>query len=114
MINPAKYNIKAYQGATYDVTITWSIDGTPVDLTSYTAAMQVRQRPDSASPVLNLSTDSEITLGGTAGTININVPADTMGSAVAGGYLYDLELDSGSEVTRLLQGQFLIEAGVTR
>jgi molybdopterin-binding protein len=94
--------------------MTWAIGGTAVNLTNYTAAMQVRENPQSTAVVLNLSTGSGITLGGTAGTIAVNVPANTMGSVVAGNYVYDLELDSGSEVTRLIQGLFAIQAEVTR
>jgi hypothetical protein len=114
MISPATYNITAYQGATYKLNMTWAIGGTAVNLTNYTAAMQVRENPQSTAVVLNLSTGSGITLGGTAGTIAVNVPANTMGSVVAGNYVYDLELDSGSEVTRLVQGLFAIQAEVTR
>jgi hypothetical protein len=114
MISPATYNITAYQGATYKLNMTWAIGGTAVNLTNYTAAMQVRENPQSTAVVLNLSTGSGITLGGTAGTIAVNVPANTMGSVVAGNYVYDLELDSGSEVTRLIQGLFAIQAEVTR
>jgi molybdopterin-binding protein len=114
MISPATYNITAYQGATYKLNMTWAIGGTAVNLTNYTAAMQVRENPQSTAVMLNLSTGSGITLGGTAGTIAVNVPANTMGSVVAGNYVYDLELNSGSEVTRLIQGLFAIQAEVTR
>jgi hypothetical protein len=37
-----------------------------------------------------------------------------MGSVTAGQYVYDLELNSGSQVTRLVQGIFTVEAEVTR
>jgi hypothetical protein len=37
-----------------------------------------------------------------------------MGAATAGQYVYDLELNSGSAVTRLIQGTFQIQAEVTR
>ena len=114
MINPGTYNVTAYQGATFKLNMTWSIGGTAVDLTNYTAAMQVRETPSATATVLNLTSGSGITLGGTAGTIAVNVSAATMGSATPGNYIYDLELDSGQEVTRLLQGKFAIEAGVTR
>ena len=114
MINPALYNIKAYQGATYDLNLTWAIGGTAVDLTNYTAAMQVKENTRSTASVLDLSSGSGITLGGTAGTIAINVSASTMGSAIAGNYVYDLELNSGGQVTRLLQGAFAISAEVTK
>jgi len=114
MINPARYNITAYQGATYDLNLTWAIGGTAVNLTNYTAAMQVRINPGDTNTILSLTNGSGITLGGTVGTIAVNVPSNTMGSATAGNYVYDLELNSGSEVTRLLQGSFAIQAEVTR
>jgi Ethanolamine utilization protein EutJ (predicted chaperonin) len=114
MINPATYNIKAYQGATYSLSMTWAIGGTPVNLTNYTAAMQVRENPNATATVLSLTDGSGITLGGTAGTIGISVSATTMGSAIPGNYVYDLELNSGAEVTRLIQGSFAIQAEVTR
>lgn len=114
MISPGNYNITAYQGATFDLSATWSIGGTPVDLTSYTAAMQVRESFDSNSTIFSISTGSGITLGGTAGTIDLLVSADTMGSADPGAYTYDLELNSGSSIIRLLRGSFIIEGEVTR
>jgi hypothetical protein len=114
MINPATYNITAYQGATYDLSLTWAIGGTAVNLTSYTAAMQVRENASSTSTILSLTNGSGITLGGTAGTIAVAVSASTMGSAIPGNYVYDLELNSGSQVTRLIQGGFAIQAEVTK
>ncbi len=114
MISPAQYNITAYQGATYDLNLTYSIGGTAVNLTEYTAALQVRENPRSSTTILSLATGSGITLGGTAGTIDVTASASTMGSATPGNYVYDLELSSGSQVTRLIQGNFAIQAEVTR
>ena len=114
MISPATYNITAYQGATYNLNMTWSIGGTAVNLTNYTAAMQVRENAQATATVLSFTNGSGITLGGTAGTIEVNATAATMGSATPGNYVYDLELNSGSEVTRLIQGTFSIQAEVTR
>jgi hypothetical protein len=114
MINPATYNITAYQGATYDLNMTWKIAGTAVNLTGYTAAMQVRENADASATILSLTNGSGITLGGTAGTIAVAVSANTMGSAIAGNYVYDLELNSGGQVTRLIQGSFAIQAEVTK
>lgn len=114
MINPGTYNITAYQGATYKLEMLWSIGGTAVNLTNYTAEMQVRESVASSSAVLSLSTDSEIALGGTAGTIDITVDAEDMEAAPAGTFIYDLELNSGGEVTRLIQGNFVIQPEVTR
>lgn len=114
MINPGTYNITAYQGATYKLSLSWTIDDTPVDLTNYSAAMQVRESVSSDEPLLDLSSGNGITLGGTAGTIDIEVDADVMEATPAGRHVYDLELDSGGEVTRLIQGAFTVQAEVTR
>jgi len=114
MISPATYNITAYQGATYDLNLTWAIGGTPVNLTGYTAAMQVRENAGSIATILSFASGTGITLGGTAGTIAVTASASTMGSATPGDYVYDLELNSGSQVTRLIQGAFSIQAEVTK
>ena len=114
MQNPATYNITAYQGATFKLNMTYKIDNTAVNLTGYTAAMQVRETPSAPEAIISITSGTGITLGGTAGTVEINIPASTMGSANAGNYQYDLELNSGGEIVRLLQGKFQIVAEVTR
>jgi hypothetical protein len=114
MIEPAVYNIEAYQGATYTLNMTYKIDDVVVDLTGYTAAMQVRVTPSSTTAVLNLESGVEITLGGTAGTIAVEVSATVMAAVVAGAYQYDFDLSSGGQVTRLIRGRFTVEAEVTR
>lgn len=114
MISPGTYNITAFQGATFNYVATWSIGGTAVDLTNYSAAMQVRTSYNATSTLFSLTNGSGITLGGTAGTITVEIGANAMGAATSGEYVYDLELDSGSEVTRLLQGTFQIKPEVTR
>lgn len=114
MIKPGKYNITAYQGATYDLNLTWTIGGTAVNLTNYSAAMQVRTSTDSTATVFSLTNGTGITLGGTAGTIDVTIGATAMASAAPGQYVYDLELNSGGTITRLIQGTFQVQAEVTR
>ena len=114
MIEPATYNIEAYQGATYTLNMTYKVDNAVVDLTNYTSAMQVRDTPQSAQTILSLTTGAEIVLGGVLGTIAVTVPAVDMAAVVAGNYQYDLELSSGGEVTRLIRGKFTVIPEVTR
>ena len=112
-----KYNIIADQGATFTRQLTWKdTDGDPVDLTGYTARMQLRSQIDaSGAAVLELTTENNrIVLGGTAGSINLSVAATAMAEISAATYVYDLELVSGSVVTRLVQGTFEIRGEVTR
>lgn len=118
MAAPAgNYNIITDQGATFSRTLTWTDSaGTAVNLTGYTARMQVRTDYETTgTPVLSLTTENgKIVLGGSAGTIALGVPASDMASVVAGSYVYDLELVSGVVVVRLVQGTFTVRAEVTR
>lgn len=44
-----KHNFICEMGATFSRTVTWTdADGTPINLTDYTARMQVRQAPGAA------------------------------------------------------------------
>jgi len=115
-MSAATYNILAEQGATFVLTLLYTdVAGDPIDLTTYTAAMQVRLKAATVTTILELNTgDSSITLGGAAGTILLAIDAATMVGLPAGKYVYDLELYNGAITTRLIQGSFTISAEVTR
>ncbi len=114
MINPGTYNITCPQGATWDKTFTVSIGGTALNLTGYTAAMQVREAAGASTTLVSLTNGSGITLGGTAGTIGVVISSTASAAISAGSYSYDLELNSGSTITRLLEGAFNVTGNVTR
>jgi hypothetical protein len=111
-------NIVVEQGATFTLNATWqAADGTPVDLTGYSARMQARQTYASTTAVLNLTNaGGNITLGGTAGTVVVTVSATATAALTAPwSGVYDLELASaGGVVTRLLEGSLRVTPEVTR
>lgn len=89
--------------------------GDPIDLTDYTARMQARVSYEAGTAVLNLTNGTGIALGGTAGTIDLVVPATITAAIVADQYVYDLEIESdSSEVTRVVQGTLIVTPEVTR
>lgn len=111
------YDFTVDQGATFNNVLTWkNSDNTPINLTGYTARMQVRADYDATVIVLELTTtNGRITLGGSAGTITLNVAATVMAAVNYGKYVYDIELiSSGGVVTRLLMGNFTIRPEVTK
>jgi hypothetical protein len=110
------YNIVAEQGATLTRTITWNnTAGQPINLTNYTARMQVRNDYDSSTALLTLTTENGgIALGGVLGTVVLAVSASSMALVASGSYVYDLELVLSDVVTRLVQGSFTVNAEVTR
>ena len=110
------YDITIYQGATFQRILTWKDEaGDPVDITNYTASMMARTSVDSDTPFLTLSTSgSGITLGDAAGTITLSLSANDSAALTENG-VYDLELtDASGNVTRLLQGNLLVNKEVTR
>lgn len=121
---PGTLNLTMYQGASWDYQLTWTTtSGTvtsPVNLTGYSARMQVRDGHNADSTILSLTSGSGITLGGTAGTIYLEASATTTAGVAASAspntvYVYDLELISGAGyVTRLVEGNFYVDPEVTR
>lgn len=117
MAAPAgQYHIITDQGATFTRQLTWKDDtGAAVDLTTYTARMQLRTSVQNESVVLELTTSNgRISLGGVAGTITLTITAADMATLLPLKYVYDLELVNGTVVTRLVQGTFTVRPEVTR
>lgn len=119
MQEPAAYDIAVYQGASWDLSLTWSTGDplVPVNLTGWDAALQVRTEPGSDTVLLELSTgNGRIALGGAAGTANLSVNAETTATLDSGVYVYDLEMyaGEGGQVVRLIMGSFSVDPEVTR
>lgn len=112
---PGKYNMLCPQGTTFSKQLTYTIDSVPVDLTTYTARMQVREKHTSKTSVVDISTENGgITLGGESGTIDLYISNEVTSLIVAKDYVYDLELISSSNVYRLIEGKFSVTPEVTR
>jgi len=111
-----QYIVEIDQGADWFFNVTYENPaGTPVNLTSYTAALQLRSLPESTTAVLSLATGSGITITGATGLVAVRATAAQTGAIIAGDYYYDLEITSpAGVVTRLVQGQALVNPQVTR
>ncbi len=121
-IQPAGLDIKVRHGATFNPVITWRTvdeDGAaadPIDLTGYTARMQIRETVNAATILHTLTTENGgIFLGGVLGTITLFISdADTTG-ITPDACVYDLEIVSpAAQVTSLLAGKFTFTDEVTR
>jgi len=111
-----RYDTICDQGATYErVVILRDSAAGLVNLTGFTAAMQIRTAAASASVVKSLTTEnSGISLGGVTGTISLFISATGTAAITAGNYVYDVNLISGSTINKPLYGTFTVRAGVTR
>jgi hypothetical protein len=113
-------NLIIEKGATFNTILTWSTKDsfnvkTPVDLTGWSARSMIREEYDSATPVVSLTTGGGITLGGTAGTIELSIAPTTTSAVSIDTGVWDLELeDSLGNVTRLLEGKVTFKPEVTK
>lgn len=110
------YNITIDQGTDWSLVLTLTnSDGTLVNLSGYTARMQIRRDYDSATVVMDLTTQNgRIVLGGAAGTITMSLTA-ALTSTITRNGVYDIELVSaGGQVSRPLRGDVILRREVTR
>jgi len=110
------YDILTEQGSSLSRVVTYTNSaGTPINLTGYTARMQVRPRASSSYAYLTLvGPGGGITLGGETGTITILVDGSVTSAIPAGNYVYDLEVVHGEYVDKVMGGDFFLSAEVTR
>lgn len=122
-----KYNLKVFQGSTFGLTITVKDSSDIVsNLTGYSARMQIREGYDSTTATETLTTaNGEISIVGAEGnvilelaatrTANIYVDPTGPGRPPRNTYVYDLELvDNNNVVSKLLYGDFVVYAEVTK
>ena len=115
------YDIIIEQGATFALHLRYRTSaGALIDLTGYTARMQVRESFDSSTAMLSFTSapGGGITLGGALGTIDIEA-TDEATAAIAVRQqvwaVYDIELvPPDGRAIRLMQGQAEIRPEVTR
>lgn len=88
----------------------------PVDLTGFTARMQIRPSLSSETVIHSLTTENGgITLGDATGTVELLIPATATDDFDFTAAVYDLEIIDGSGVvTRLLSGNIALSKEVTR
>ena len=67
----------------------------------------------STTTVVASTANGRMVLGGSAGSVTVTIDATTTGDISAGRYAYDLVLSSAGEVTRILEGKFVVTGAVT-
>lgn len=105
------------QGATFYQEIVWKDSaGEVIDLTDYTARMQIRRNKQSTTPLISLTTENgRITIEAANGKVILEVDADDTADFTQFCGVYDLELISSTGfVTRLMEGGVTISREVTR
>ena len=124
-----KYHLIIEQGATLNLEIQYKDSaGTAVNLTGYSGKMQIRSDYADNSPTTYITVSSSLATDGTglnfsgsngttpptSGSIGIYISAASSSVFTFDTARYDLEITSGSVVTRLLQGDVKLQKEVTR
>jgi hypothetical protein len=124
-----KYNFTIEQGTTVKLDLAYKdASGSAINLTGYSGRMQIR--PDYADNTTTsyIYLSSSLAADGTglnfsgsnglnppaSGTIGINISAVSSSALNFETAYYDIEIESGSIVTRLLQGTIKLSREVTR
>jgi hypothetical protein len=110
----AKYSLVCDQATTFNFQFQILNDSTPWDLTGYTGTMTVRPFVGASTTTVVASTaNGRMVLTALTGRINVTLSSTITGDIAAGRYAYDLVLNSGGEVTRILEGPFIVTGAVT-
>lgn len=103
----AKLNLTIKQGATFRKRLVWrGSNKKPINLTGYTAKMQARSAYGDPQVLFELSTENGgISLGGTAGTVELYVSDETTATFSFDRAVYDLFLyASNGDALPLIEG----------
>lgn len=112
-----KLDLVIEQGATFRRELIWKdAEGAPINLIGYTARMQIRERVSATAILTELTTaNGRIVLTPAQGKLTLELSATLTDALTYPAAVYDLEVVAADgSITRLLQGNVLIEGSVTR
>ena len=113
-MKPGRYNYSIVQGDTFTNAPVWKINSTPVNVTGYSALMQIKRSVEGTLIIELSSANGRITVGTTDGKFTLNLTAAQTSALPTGSFTYDLQLTApDGTVTTLLQGGFVINPQVS-
>jgi hypothetical protein len=119
------YNLITDQGSTVHQVFTIKNSARKIlDLTGYTARMQIRALDPTTRNTTDLliaeytteDGDGSLTVNGPAGTVTLLISPTEMAEIIPDTYAYDVEVESenAGDTTKIIQGRFIVRAEVTR
>jgi len=96
------------RGTQYDFTFTIYLNDSLLDLTDYTATFLIKESSDSDTALMTLTSGSGLTLGGTAGTIEVTISATETSTLDVGTSYSALTLTTNSVPERHVEGPIKI------
>lgn len=108
-------DIQLFRGATVSFGMIWGGSSAPIDVTGFTANLQVRSLPSDASPAFEFKiANSRVTIGTTNGLITFSMTAADSAALTLGNYVYALEVvDATGKNIQVMSGKLKVVLGVT-
>lgn len=117
MSTTGRYDLIIEQGATLTRTFSYQTSsGVAINLTGYTARMQIRSSYKATTIIATLTTENGgISITPSTGSVTILMSA-TATAALSPGLIgvYDIELITGTTVIRLIEGEVIVNPEVTK
>lgn len=116
-MSAALHNFTIEQGVTTAKSFVWKdSNGDVIDLTGYTARMQIREAFTSSSTILSATNQNgQLVITANQGKVTLTLTATETAALTFTTGVYDLELVSASgTVTRLVEGTVTLSKEVTR
>lgn len=113
-MTPKTHNFSIYQGSTDALSLVWTRDGVAVDLTTYSARMQLRHSANDATAVSEFSTANGKIVLTALGGITVHFDAVATAAVAAATYVYDLDVTLGTDTRTIIAGTVTIGREVTR
>lgn len=107
-------DIQLVRGATVSFGLIWGGENSPIDVTGFTANLQVRANAGDASAAFEFkNANSRVTIGGSNGLITFSMTAADSAALTLGNYVYALEVvDSTSKNILVMSGKLKVVSGV--
>jgi hypothetical protein len=106
-----KANLVIDQGATFLVELDLKDEnGDILVLSGYTANSQIRKWYTSSNATASFTTS----INAESGAVSLSLSANQTSSLTSGRYVYDVEIQNGSSVTRIVEGIVTVTPQVTR
>jgi hypothetical protein len=106
-----KANLVIDQGSTYSVNLDLTDEnGDVINLSGYTSNSQIRKWYTSSTPAAVFTT----AVNATSGELTLSLTANQTSNLVAGRYVYDVELNQGGVISRIVEGIITVTPQVTK
>lgn len=106
-----KANLVIDQGSTFSTDLTLNDEnGDPLTLDGYAANSQIRKWYSSSNAAATFTTS----INTSSAVITLSLTANQTSNLIAGRYVYDVEISSGAEVSRIVEGIVTVTPQVTR